>query len=81
MTGVTKKIADQQRAEALQLQKALDDMAVNISRISQAFATLGKTRVSRKLITLMVKDMTGVSYVDINKVLDALPALEKQYLK
>jgi uncharacterized membrane-anchored protein YhcB (DUF1043 family) len=77
------KVKNQQQVqtEAEQLKAALDNMAINIARISAAFEALGKSSVKRSLIRLMIKDMTQVSYVDIDKVLDALPQLAKQYLK
>lgn len=67
--------------EAQILEQAFNDTALNIQKISNAFAVLDRSPVKRKLLLLMLKDMTQVPYKDIEKVLNALPALKKEYLK
>jgi hypothetical protein len=67
--------------EAQLMEKALNDMALNIQKISDMFAAIDRSKISKKLLNLMIKDMTGLHYTQINQVLEALPNLKKQYLK
>jgi len=58
----------------------LEVIAKSIIDISDAFKKLGQTRLKRRVILLLIKDHTGVSFSEIEKVLDAATKLKDIYL-
>lgn len=60
---------------------SLRAMADNIATISDLGRAIKNSGLNRRAIVLLLEDMTKVSMNNINKVLDALPELEKTYLK
>ncbi len=56
----------------------MQDSIISLSKFGQQ---INKTRLGRRAILLLLKDATGVSFFDTGKILDALPELEKIYLK
>jgi hypothetical protein len=59
----------------------LDAMAEHIEKLSRAADALKTSRLREKTILVLLKDMTGMAQRDIKLVLDALPLLERHYLK
>ena len=57
----------------------LEVMEKAIVEISKFGAKINASKLNRRAIQLLVKDVTGVSFGDIDKVLDALPKLEKLF--
>lgn len=53
----------------------------SIVQISESMARMRHTRVSEKLLQVLIKDATGISKEVIGRVLSALDELEHLYLK
>lgn len=66
---------------AAKLLDSLNKLALNIQTISAGFEALQKSKVNRHFLLTLLKPMTGLTFVDINRVLDALPKLGKEYTK
>lgn len=56
------------------------DLAEEIKKISRGFEALKKTGLKRSAIVVLLKDATGLGKRQIEKVLDGLADLEKNYL-
>jgi hypothetical protein len=56
-------------------------LSAAVQKISAAMAKINQTRMTRKMLTVLIYDMTKVSKGDINAVLDGLEGLERHYLK
>ena len=63
------------------LAELTEELAENISQVSQAFRVLDTGRVRRRAILLLLADSTGVSKTNISKVLDVASRLDEIYLK
>lgn len=55
--------------------------AESVRELSKAGKALNSSPLKHRAILLLLKDMTGLPGGDIDKVLSALPLLEKEYLK
>jgi hypothetical protein len=58
-----------------------DVMADAIVKLSQLGEAMRSTRLERKVVLLLLHDMTGINIGVIGVILDAIPQLEKLYLK
>ena len=56
-------------------------IAKSIIDISNSFQRINESRLKRRVIILLLEDMTGVSITSINKILDAAPKLKDVYIK
>lgn len=56
-------------------------IAASIIEISNAFKKMNSSQLKPRTIYLLIKDMTGISMGDIEKVLTAAQLLEKEFLK
>ena len=56
------------------------DLAEALLKMSQVGDAITNSRLKNRTIYLLIRDMTGVNFGDIGRVLDALPRL-KGYLK
>lgn len=56
-------------------------LAQAICDVSAAAKKLLSSRLSRRAIALLIKDRSGVSMADIDKVLDGAAELERAYVK
>lgn len=56
-------------------------LAQHIVDVSRAWKTIVHGRLTQRVLVLLIRDITGLNVTDIEKVLDALPVLEKRYLK
>lgn len=59
----------------------LEIIAKSIIDISRGFQRLNESRLKRRVIVLLLHDMTGVSVTHINTILDAAPKLEDHFTK
>lgn len=55
--------------------------AESVRDLAKAGKALQSSPLKHRAIVLLLNDMTGLPQRDINKVLSALPLLEKEYLK
>jgi len=53
----------------------------SIVRLSQLGKNIKKSRLTDRAVVLLIKDMTDAPMVWIRKVLNAIPELEKTYIK
>lgn len=60
---------------------ALSEMADAVKKLSQVGAALRESNLSERAILILLADITKMSKSDIQKVLNALPRLEKEFLK
>jgi len=65
---------DEKPVPAEMLAQAIVDMGT-------AMKALSRSRLKREAITTLIKDKTGITKADINRVLDCLELLEKDWLK
>lgn len=56
-------------------------LATAVEKINLAMAKIGQTRMTRKMLTVLLYDMTKVPKRDIELVLNGLEGLERHYLK
>jgi len=63
------------------LASSLESLADNIAQLSKVGREIKASRLNEKAILTLLKEMTGESKHSIKLVLDALPELEKTYLK
>lgn len=56
-------------------------IAEDIRRISETTKALFASGLTERAYIILISEMTRVSRTDVEKVLKALPALEKTYLK
>ena len=61
--------------------QSMELIADSIIEISKGFRRLSESRLKQRVIVLLIKDLTGVSMGDIEKVLNAAQQLEKQFIK
>lgn len=54
-------------------------LATSIRDIARGFARVESSGLNRRALTVLLKDSTGVSMNDIDRVLNALRGLEKNY--
>ena len=66
---------------AIVLASSLQAMADNIAKVSEVGRAIKNSRLKEAAILTLMKDLTGEPKATIKKILDALPELEKQYLK
>lgn len=59
----------------------MEVLAEHIAKISQASSALKESRLKDHTVLLLLHDLTKLPRRDIRLVLDALPALETNYLK
>lgn len=60
---------------------SLKAMADNVEIIARAGRDISHSRLGKRAVLLLLGDMTGLSMTAIERVLNALPQLEKTYLK
>lgn len=65
----------------IEVQGVTDELVAAIQNISTAMQVLKNSRLSERALILLLRDATGLSLRDIKKVLEALPNLEKWYLR
>jgi hypothetical protein len=56
-------------------------LAQAILDMGKAMKLLTKSRLKRDALVVLIKDKTGITKIDINRVLDSLESLEKDWLK
>lgn len=59
----------------------MKDTQENIRQMCKGLKTIADSGIKQDLIVLMLKDMTNVNKADIIAILNALPRMEKRYLK
>lgn len=60
---------------------SLDSLEEEIRKVSQIGKSITASKFKRKGLVILLAELSGVNRRDINAVLDALPNLEKEYLK
>ena len=63
------------------IEQSLEDMAEEIGKLCAIGAKLANSRLKRRAVVLLLKDLTGVPMTSIEKILDGLEAVGKEYLK
>ncbi len=58
-----------------------EDIAVEIERLSKLYEAFDQSRLTRRAIVLLIKDITGIKMSTIGVILDALPRLKEHFLK
>jgi len=58
-----------------------EELADAIVKLSEIGKKLKESRLKSRTIALLLRDMTGVSMGHIDLILNAIPILEKTYLK
>jgi hypothetical protein len=71
----TVKIVDEQSVDV-----PMELIASHIARLAEVGNYLRASRLKERVIVLLLRDLTGLSLVDIEKVLKALPRL-REFLK
>jgi thioredoxin-like negative regulator of GroEL len=56
-------------------------LAESIKRIDEAFKILQTSPLKKRIIVLLIQDMTKLNKREIEAVLDALPNIKKEFLK
>lgn len=74
--AVTQKIAEKQ---AIKIN--LEEIAEHIRLTAQAGRALQNSRLKSRAVYVLLQDITGLPLNTIKLVLDALPQLEREYLK
>jgi len=64
-----------------EIEIALEDIAEAIIKISRLGEAIEKSRLNQRAIILLIQNITKVNRNDIKYVLNALPQLEKTFLK
>jgi hypothetical protein len=59
----------------------MEIIAEAIIEVSRGFQKLSNSKLQQRVIILLIKDMTGQSISDIEKVLNAATRLENKYIK
>lgn len=60
----------------------LEVIAQSIIEVAEAFKKIQNSRLSKRVIVLLIKDMTrNIGINEIEAILDAVPKLESYYLK
>lgn len=59
----------------------LEVLAQAIIDVAEAFENINKSRLSRRAVILLLKDITKLSVADIDTVLNCAPLLKKYYIK
>lgn len=59
----------------------MEIIAKSIIEISNAFKRMSSSALKPRTVYLLIKDMTGISMSDIEKVLNAAASLEKTFVK
>lgn len=59
----------------------LKETQENLSKMCKALKSLSESGIKQDLIVLILRDMTTVKKHDIAQILEALPNMEKRYLK
>lgn len=59
----------------------LEIIAQSIIEISNGFKKLASSKIKPRVLYLLIKDLTGLPIGTIEKVLNAIPELEKQFIK
>lgn len=62
-------------------QHELNIIAENIEALGKVGAILNASRLKPKLIYLLLNKMTGVGQRDIELILNAIPQIEREFLK
>lgn len=56
-----------------------DTLANAIRNISDGYETLKKSGLNKRAVVVLLNDSTGIGKRDIERILDALPQLKKDY--
>lgn len=59
----------------------LEILAEHIARLATVGEQIKHSKLKRRTILLLLKDITGIGIKDIDLILDALPLLGKKFLK
>lgn len=59
----------------------MEVIAASIIEVANGFKRLNECRLNKRVIILLIKDLTGLPMSDIEKVLNAAQQLEKQFIK
>jgi DNA-directed RNA polymerase beta' subunit len=60
----------------------LEVIAKSIIEVSDAFQKIHESRLKKRVIVLLIKDMTqGIGITEIETILDVVPKLKDRYLK
>lgn len=60
---------------------SLEAIADHVAALSEIGKMIKNSRMKMHTICLLVKNMTGIKLEDVERVLNALPELEKRFLK
>ena len=71
----------QKEKEESKLPLNATELSDEIRKIGAAFDALAKTKLKQRVLLLLIADITGLSTSTIQRVLDALPRLETEFLK
>ena len=74
--GIPPEVLDQSLRK-----ESIEEMEEAILEIADGMRKLNSTRLKRRVIVLLVKDTTGLSIKNIEKVLNALDKIGDKYLK
>jgi len=59
----------------------LEILAQSIIDVAEAFEKINNSRLSRRAVILLLKDISGLRVSDIEAILNAAPLLKKHYIK
>jgi len=60
---------------------SVEIIAQSIKQIAENMRAIERSALNRRAILVLLKDATGVSMADIEKILDSLGALDRKYCK
>ena len=64
-----------------ELPQSFEDIALEVEKISDAFTAIKNSRLTRRAITVLLHDTTGLPKRDIQTLLDLGPDLKSYYVK
>lgn len=76
-----KTAAKQEDVEVKVMASSLEALADNIATVSRVGKALEQSRLTRRAIVLLLRNLTCLSSASIETVLNALPRLEETFLK
>lgn len=61
--------------------ESIELIAESIIKVAEGFNIINNSRLERRAVLLLLRDITGLNMGDIAKVLDAAPKLKHYYIK
>ncbi len=74
-------MADKKKLTQREVRDVLATLETEIRKLSEIGKVLAKSNFKKRTICLLLRDFTGVPMQDIASILDALPQMDKYYLK